>query len=292
MAKLNAKLYIKAVGEAAVPCNLYSTTEEVGGEYVTVTASNIKAYAKLGGTSDAFCTQGRVKKGTNTYAILSQIKPPYTEQSWTTPGTYTWTCPKGVTRIKAAVCGGGGGACYIGEDDNDDHYYKAPTGGVSSFDSLISATGGSGGYVAMYVSARWTDKNRVFNGSYGGAGGLPNGNAGSLVYSWTHQGSSIQSTGGAGFFLSFDKINNQNGYGHGGYAKTYESNDTSYNYIGNAGGGSGGYNTGYVDVIEGKTYSVTVGNAASNSCPYWEGGARTDYPANSGFVLIAFGGDI
>lgn len=71
MALLNAKLYVKRNGEAAVPCNLYSTTEEVGGEYVTVTASNTKAYAKLGGTSDAFCTQGRVKKGTNTYAILS-----------------------------------------------------------------------------------------------------------------------------------------------------------------------------------------------------------------------------
>lgn len=49
MALLNAKLYVKRNGEAAVPCNLYSTTEEVGGEYVTVTASNTKAYAKLGG---------------------------------------------------------------------------------------------------------------------------------------------------------------------------------------------------------------------------------------------------
>lgn len=290
MALLNAKLYVKRNGEAAVPCNLYSTTEEVGGEYVTVTASNIKAYAKLGGTSDAFCTQGRVKKGTNTYAILSQAKPPYTEMSWTTPGTHTWTCPKGVTRIKIAVCGGGGGACYIGEDDNDDHYYTAPTGGASSFGSLISAEGGRGGYVAMYVSANWTDKNRVFAGSHGGDGGSPNGNAGTLVYSW-NANVSIQSTGGAGFSLSFDKINNQNDYGNGGYAKTYSS-DKSYNYIGNAGGGSGGYNTGYVDVIAGETYSVTVGNAASNACPYWEGGARTDYPAKSGFVLIAFGGDI
>lgn len=48
MALLNAKLYVKRNGEAAVPCSLYSPTEEVGGEYVTVTASNTKAYAKLG----------------------------------------------------------------------------------------------------------------------------------------------------------------------------------------------------------------------------------------------------
>lgn len=109
MALLNAKLYVKRNGEAAVPCNLYSTTEEVGGEYVTVTASNTKAYAKLGGTSDAFCTQGRVKKGTNTYAILSQAKPPYNKIEYRTPGTYTVTFPAGVTRARGTVAGAGGG---------------------------------------------------------------------------------------------------------------------------------------------------------------------------------------
>lgn len=109
MALLNAKLYVKRNGEAAVPCNLYSTTEEVGGEYVTVTASNTKAYAKLGGTSDAFCTQGRVKKGTNTYAILSQAKPPYNKIEYRTPGTYTVIFPVGVTTAKSTVAGAGGG---------------------------------------------------------------------------------------------------------------------------------------------------------------------------------------
>lgn len=109
MALLNAKLYVKRNGEAAVPCNLYSTTEEVGGEYVTVTASNTKAYAKLGGTSDAFCTQGRVKKGANTYAILSQAKPAYNKVEYRTPGTYTFTVPVGVTSVKVTIAGAGGG---------------------------------------------------------------------------------------------------------------------------------------------------------------------------------------
>lgn len=49
MALLNAKLYVKADDGAATPCNLYSTQTEVGGDYVTVIANNIKAYAKLGG---------------------------------------------------------------------------------------------------------------------------------------------------------------------------------------------------------------------------------------------------
>lgn len=48
MALLNAKLYVKSDDGAATPCNLYSTQAEVGGDYVTVIANNIKAYAKLG----------------------------------------------------------------------------------------------------------------------------------------------------------------------------------------------------------------------------------------------------
>lgn len=49
MALLNTKLYVKSDDGAATPCNLYSTQTEVGGDYVTVIANNIKAYAKLGG---------------------------------------------------------------------------------------------------------------------------------------------------------------------------------------------------------------------------------------------------
>lgn len=62
-----------------------------------------------GGTSDAFCTQGRVKKGTNTYAVLSQIKPPYNKVEYRTPGTYTFTVPNNVFTMIVQSAGGGGG---------------------------------------------------------------------------------------------------------------------------------------------------------------------------------------
>ena len=35
------------------------------------------------------------------------VKLSYTEEKWTTAGTYSWTCPEGVTKIRVAVCGGG-----------------------------------------------------------------------------------------------------------------------------------------------------------------------------------------
>lgn len=62
-----------------------------------------------GGTSDAFCTQGRVKKGTNTHAILSQAKPPYNKVEYRTPGTYTFTVPNNVFTMIVQSAGGGGG---------------------------------------------------------------------------------------------------------------------------------------------------------------------------------------
>lgn len=47
---------------------------------------------------------------TGNASILIKVKAPkpeYTEQSWTTAGTYTWICPEGVERVRVAVCAGG-----------------------------------------------------------------------------------------------------------------------------------------------------------------------------------------
>lgn len=208
MALLNAKLYIKRNGEAAVPCNLYSTTEEVGGEYVTVTASNTKAYAKLGGTSDAFCTQGRVKKGTNTYAILSQAKPPYNKIEYRTPGTYTVTFPAGVTTAKITLAGGGGG------------------GGGSNYSASIS-TGGNGGSGALITKTFTNIQDTLVvivggggSGGYGNTSGQAGGGGGGGDSSIQGVGTAQGGDGGTGsYFLKGDNlINGTNGtsYGNGG----------------------------------------------------------------------------
>ena len=209
-----------------------------------------------GGTSDVFNTKGRIKKGANTYAILSKAKPPYTEKSWTSPGTYTWTCPQGVSRIRVAVCGGGGG----GATAQGSLGVVAKNGGTSSFENLLQATGGQGAYIEDYfVGEDWA---LDFNG---GAGGNPNGRRG-LSYS-------SSSNGGTGFALSFLLSNGT--YGNGGNA--------TYKY-GACGGGSGGYNSSYINVNAGSTYKFVVGNGGA------KGGNGS--AGNAGFVLIAFGGDI
>ena len=176
MALLNAKLYVKRNGEAAVPCNLYSTTEEVGGEYVTVTASNTKAYAKLGGTSDAFCTQGRVKKGTNTYAILSQAKPPYNKIEYRTPGTYTVTFPVGVTTAKSTVGGAGGRGnlivntqAVISAKPYSIHVGAGGTGGAGVNGTFNTTSDGNNGETSSALGIT------AIGGGGGKGGGIKNG---------------------------------------------------------------------------------------------------------------------
>lgn len=218
-----AKLYIQKTGGTAVGCNIYSTAAEAGDKALRVG----NGYVALKPITDVNATAGRVSIGGVTYAIATKHESgggtavPYTEKSWTAAGSYTFTVPDGVSRVRVALCGGGAGAGGFGTGGNG--------GDTSAFG--VTATGGEGG-------SAWTDGN----------GGIPNGYASS--------GNSITD----GFALSFDKASGD--YGKGG------------NYS-----GSGGYDSQYVTVAAGQSYTLTVGGAGGSG-------------GTGGFVLIAYGGDI
>lgn len=252
MAELAKKLHFLKNGTEQT-AKAYSTTDEVGSIYIPSKIDGVACYIPVGSVSDAMATNGRVIKSGTTYAIKSQAKPAYTEKSWTTPGTYTFTVPKGITRIRVAVCGGGGGGAYIGYNGTA----TANEGGSSSFGSLVSATGGNGGYVKLSFSSTVT----------GGTGGSPNGRSGSA----DKKSSAV--SGGTGFALSFNLTNGS--YGNGG-ASSGSSGPR-------AGGGSGGYDSRYVNVSPNQSYTVVVGAGGNGN-----GGDS----GKSGFVLIAYGGDI
>lgn len=222
MSILSQKLYIKKGSSTAV-CNIYSTAAEAGDKALRVG----NGYVALKPITDANATAGRVSINGVTYAIATQhtaaVSVPYTEQQWTKAGSYTFTAPDGITRVRVAVCGGGAGkGSAIGNGKGG--------GNTSAFG--ITATGGHGGGVA------WSK----------GAGGEPNGHAST--------GNNVTD----GFALSFDKSSGN--YGKGG------------NF-----GGSGGYDSQYVAVTAGQTYTITVGAAGGSG-------------GTGGFVLLAYGGDI
>ena len=181
--------------------------------------------------------------------------PVYTEHSYTTPGTYSFTIPSGVTRIRVAVCGGGGGG--IAADGGHD----GTNGGTSSFGSFIQATGGTGGLDNSY----WNNTEDFSNDSIPGVGGTPNGRNGKRA---------AGNAGGVGFSLSFQMSNGT--YGHGGDG---HSRFLAYG----TGGGSGGYDSNYINVEPGKTYTVVVGEAGKTI------GDEMIETTTSGFVLIAYG---
>lgn len=222
MSILSQKLYIKK-GSSTAACNIYSTAAEAGDKALRVG----NGYVALKDVTDANATAGRVSINGVTYAIATQhtaaVSVPYTEQQWTKAGSYTFTAPDGITRVRVAVCGGGAGkGSLIGNGKGG--------GNTSAFG--ITATGGHGGGVA------WGK----------GAGGEPNGHAST--------GNNVTD----GFALSFDKSSGD--YGKGG------------NF-----GGSGGYDSQYVAVTAGQSYTITVGAAGGSG-------------GTGGFVLLAYGGDI
>lgn len=159
------------------------------------------------------------------------------------------------------------GGAGVAPSASPSYSYRGKTGGTSSFGDLISATGGTGGYASK-------------DGTYtGGTGGSPNGRNGTRKSGSGHS-NTLPNQGG--FPLSFTIGSGSYGSGGGAVCSSYSS------YI--ASGGSGGYNTGYVDVTPGTSYTITVG----------AGGIKGDtddsrahgYDGTSGFVYIGYGGDI
>lgn len=259
MAELAKKLQVKVSG-TTTPCKIYSTSAEAGTSYVRAKVDNVEAYIPLVDASDGRASKVHI----GSKCIATTGKPPYTEKSWTTAGTYTFTVPAGVTRMRVAVCGGGGG----GRADTNNG--TAASGGASSIKNtqvLINATGGGGGRTQRKLTQVGDNVEYKAYG-YAGTGGTPNGRSGD-ARDEQFSGGSVR--GGTGFALSFTLVNGT--YGQGGGA----SCSTGY-YDALGGGGSGGYDTNYIDVTPLETLTITVGAGGGNG--------------TCGFVLIAYGGDI
>lgn len=115
---------------------------------------------------------------------ITGASPGSGSQVWTTPGTYTWTVPSGVTRIRIVVGGAGGG----GQGGS------STTGGTS---------GNSGGWVLQDVIVQPLENLTITVGA-GGSGGSAGGGTGSAGGTTTVTNGSwtIQCTGGSGGGIS------------------------------------------------------------------------------------------
>lgn len=108
MAELVKKLHFLKNGTEET-AKAYSTAAEVSGEYITNKIDAVTAYVPIGETTDERATIGRVIKSGETKAILNTGKPPYGKVEHLEAGTFSFTVPKGVTKLRVTLVGGGGG---------------------------------------------------------------------------------------------------------------------------------------------------------------------------------------
>lgn len=172
------------------------------------------------------------------------------QQEYTTPGTYTFTAPPGVTSVCAVCIGGGGGGMYynnwtssytyamnggsggglgwknnipvvpgntytvvVGAGGSQGAYSSGSTNGGSSYFISSSTVAGNGGGYGRYNQSR-------AGGTYVGDGG---GNGGAV----TNQ--------------SYTGYGPCGGGGAGGYSGNGGSTTNTVSYAGSGGGGGGGY---------------------------------------------------
>ena len=172
------------------------------------------------------------------------------QQEYTSPGTYTFTAPTGVTSVCVVCIGGGGGGMYysysragltyamnggsggglgwknnipvvpgntytavVGAGGSQGAYSSGSSNGGSSYFISSSTVAGNGGGYGRYAQSR-------VGGTYVGDGG---GNGGGVV----HQNSSGYGPCGGG--------------GAGGYSGNGGSTTNRTSYAGSGGGGGGGY---------------------------------------------------
>lgn len=169
----------KGTSTWAVP--IYDNKAEVGSAYSYIKVGGTIGYIPLCSKSDSRATAGRVKESTGTiWAIATSGTPAYKKVTYSTPGSFTFTVPGGVTklRVEVAGAGGSGGTPAMGDDGWDD--------------------GGKGGNGAKVNTTLTVTPNTSITVVVGAGGSAPggynrNGNAGG-----SSSVGSITAAGGAG----------------------------------------------------------------------------------------------
>jgi hypothetical protein len=206
------------------------------------------------------------------------------QAEYTTAGTYTWTCPAGVTSVSVLCVGGGGGG------------YGGSNGGQSSFNSTGVLYANSGGFFPGGAGGGGGGASSAGggNGGNGGAGGSNNGGgggAGGYTSAGGNGGSGIYGYYGGGGVGIYGGSGGGGGGGQNGAGGTGASGGTTpVDYaggvygggqglaygVGKRGGAGGGglrYSTNSIAVTPGSGYTVVVGVAGTSIYNNSGGGA-------------------
>ena len=218
------------------------------------------------------------------------------QQEYTTPGSYSWTAPTGVTSVSVVVVGGGGGGMWSSYNSGTGQYGGGGGGGALRYANNVSVTPGSSYTVVVGAKGDGapspTDGGQSYFNSTGTvqASGGPKGSTATQTSAATGSNGDGGGSGGKGAYAAFSG----GGYGGGGGAAGYSGNggDAQYNggpghQSGAGGGGGGGFGSGGGVGLQGQ------GANGGFSWSYGEGGSGGSnggnyYPTNN--ALSANGG--
>ncbi len=183
-------------------------------------------------------------------------------QVYTTPGSYNFTVPNGVTRLFVEVYGaGGGGAGYSGLQKDGEASYFAKSTNIE-----ISAGGGYKGFNKIGGNGGIGIKGDIIQrGGDGQNGASLRNNLGQLVGLSGSGGYNMRGTGGRGGLA--DRSGGVFGGGGGGDVGYY------------GGGGAGGVASGFVSVTPGMVIPIIVGKGGN-------GGDSSNNAGGDGGVII------
>ncbi|MGG0663395.1 hypothetical protein ABE042_04725 [Viridibacillus arvi] len=172
--------------------------------------------------------------------------------------TMSWTVPQGVTEVYLTGCAGGGG----GYGPTDVNSIPSTSGGITSFGSLLSLTGGGGA-----------------SGSNGGQGGFNGGQGGFGSRSnTTADGHQPGGTGGASLYggnAGNTAQGSQGGGGGGGFTNGYQ-------IFSGGGGGGGEFVVKFpITVNAGDIIPITIGKGGTGG-----GGALRGGNGGNGILII------
>lgn len=215
-----------SVASGSLPANVTITGNTISG---TPTSPSANSAVVIRATSSANASS--YSDRTFYFEVVAGIPPG--QQAYTTPGTYTWTAPAGVTSV-CVVCVGAGSSA-------SGYYGIGGAGGALAYKNNIAVTPGQG-YTVIVGAGGQGSTGQSYRGQAGGNSSFSNGSitvtAGGGQAPTASGPDSGTSTGGT---PSGTYDGGGNGGGCPGPYSTGSSAGVGTTYFGSGGGGAGGY---------------------------------------------------
>lgn len=228
-------------------------------------------YARNRSIIGGYYNSGGIPGGDQGFGQYTYVQGTLGGVAYVTPGSYTWTCPAGVTSVSILCVGGGGG----GQSSSGTTATSPTAGGQSTFvnTSVCYAGGGGAGISGVFDPITPANGGTSYYGQSGGVAGAAapykpafigggGGGSGILFSGTATAGTNFEWAGSGGYGVNIYLASSSNAGGAGNNT-TASIGGVGGNYGGGGGGGRDGSGGGGGAIAWTNSYSVTPGSTYS-----------------------------